>query len=156
MTSDFPDRVTVLIARLGSRLCALPLECVIECLRPLPVEAVPGTPPFLLGLSVIRGSPVPVVDLNALVGGSCDSRPTRFVLLRLGPRRVALAASGVVGVRRLGGEALRALPPLLHGAGDETVAAIGVLDEQLLFLLQPARIVPDDVWHTFDSGGERT
>lgn len=150
--TEFAARSFVLLARVGSRLYALPLAGVIECFRPLPVEAVAGGPPFLLGLSIVRGEPVPVVDLGALLGdGSIP--PGRYVLLRLGERRVALSVEGVVGVRELGADVLRDLPPLLQGAGAEAVAAVGVRDDKLLLLLQPARVVPDEVWRALAPSG---
>lgn len=150
--ANAPERATVLLARLDSGLCALPLESVVECFRPLPAQVVPGAPPFLLGVSIIRGAPVPVVDLSALVGQG-GTRPGRFVLVRLGARRVALAVAGVVGTRSLDGNVLREAPPLLQGA--EGVSAVGVHDEQLLLLLRPARIVPDEVWRALESGEGR-
>ena len=86
--------------RLGSRLCALPLAGVEECLRPLPIEPVPAVP-ALLGLSIVRGRPVPVVRLAALVSAQTDAPIGRFVVLRLGERRAVIAVvEEVVGVRR--------------------------------------------------------
>lgn len=153
MNGELSNRSVVLLARSGTRLYALPLAGVIECLRPLPVEAVPGAP-FLLGLSVIRGEPVPVVDLGALVG-SRGASPGRFILLRLGERRVALAVEGVVGVRELSADSLQNLPPLLQTDDADVVTAIGIRDHQLLMLLQPARVVPDDLWQTLAPDGGR-
>jgi purine-binding chemotaxis protein CheW len=155
MKSESSNHFVVLLARSGGRLSAIPLAGVIECLRPLPVEAVPGAPPFLLGLSVIRGEPVPVVDLSTIIGTPDGTPPGRYVLLRLGARRVALAVGGVVGVRELNADALKNLPPLLQAADAEAVTAIGVRDHQLLMLLQPARLVPDELWQAPASDGGR-
>jgi purine-binding chemotaxis protein CheW len=86
---------------------------VVEVMRPLPLEPVIGLPTFILGLSVIRGAPVPVVDLAALTGDRRGSGTTRFVTLGLGERRVAVAVEEVLGVRALDVETLQELPPLL-------------------------------------------
>lgn len=127
-----------------ARLCALPLAHVVETMRPLAVAPLAGAPPFVRGLAVIRGTPLPVVDLGALLFGSEPASPTRFVTLRLGPRGVALALEAVLGVRDLPGT-LTSLPPLLSGASAEAISAIGRLDEQLLLLLNAARLVPDSL-----------
>ena len=50
-------------------MCALPLVHVLEVMRPLPLEKVEPAPAFLLGLAVIRGEPLPVVDVAALLPG---------------------------------------------------------------------------------------
>jgi purine-binding chemotaxis protein CheW len=144
------ELVPVLLTRLEARLCAIPLSGVVECMRPLPIEPTPGVS-FLMGVSVIRGAPVPVVHLATLVGGTSVASTGRFVLLRLGTRRAALAVEAVVGVRSIDDSLLQQLPPLLQGDGAASVAAVGVNDGQLLLLLQLARVVPEDVWQALDA-----
>jgi len=115
-------------------------------MRPLPIEPVAGTPAFVRGVSVIRGEPTPVVDLEALLERGPGSRAYgRFVTLKVGERRVALGVDSVVGVRTLEAATLGAMPPLLRDAA-ERVEALGAPDEQLLVVLRAARLVPDGVW----------
>ena len=132
-----------LICRVQTRLCALPLEHVIETLRPLPVEPVAGAPPFVLGLAVIRGTPLPVIDAARLLGAD-DARTERFVTVMAGNRRVALAVDHVLGVRAVAPQSLHALPPLLHDADTDVIAAIGLLDAELLLVLRSTRLLPED------------
>lgn len=143
-----------LVCRTRTRLCALPLRDVIETMRPLPVAPLAGVPPFVRGLSVIRGIPVPVVDLGAILFGLEPPYPTRFVTLRLEARRVALALEAVLGIRELPGT-LTALPPLLLDASSEAVSAIGSLDEELLLVLEATRLVPDSLWPGLAVEGSR-
>jgi chemotaxis signal transduction protein len=51
----------VLVVMVGTRACAIPLHHVAETLRPLPIQSVAGMPNFVRGVSVIRGTPTPVV-----------------------------------------------------------------------------------------------
>src|SRR5688572_14194200 len=134
-----------LVCRVRTRLCALPLERVIETLRPLPIEPLSGAPPFVCGVSIIRGEPLPVVDAGLLLGGG-QARATRLVTLRLGARAVALAVDAVLGVRAFERSALRELPPLLREAAADTVAALDSLDRELLLLLESGRLVPEAVF----------
>ena len=121
-------------------------------MRPLPIDFVAGVPPFLLGLTVIRGLPVPVVDLQAVVGGGRVQPISRFVALRLGERRVALAVSAVIGLRELDAIREEEMPPLLREARADVVEAIGILDAQLLLVLRASRLVPEEVWQTLSAG----
>lgn len=130
-----------LLCRVGSRLCAMPLAHVIETMRPLPIEAVADAPGFVRGLSIIRGAPVPVVDGAALVGADA-SEPTRFVTMKVKDRQVALAVDAVLEVRSLPAESLQDLPPLLRDAEPHIVSAIGVLDADLLLVLESGRLIP--------------
>jgi purine-binding chemotaxis protein CheW len=132
-----------LICRVRKRLCALPLEHVIETLRPLPIEPVAGAPSVVLGLAVIRGIPLPVVDAGRLFGEE-GSQPERFVTLVVGARRIALAVDSVLGVRTVMQDSLHALPPLLREADDDVITAIGLLDAELLLVLRTARLLPEE------------
>ena len=134
-----------LLCRVGTRLCALPLAQVNETMRPMPVEALPGAPGCVVGVSIIRGGPVPVVDLGTLLGAD-PSRGGRLVTLRVGDRMVALSVDAVLGVRAIAGESLGDLPPLLRDARGDGVSSIGALDAELLVLLDSARLLPDAVW----------
>jgi purine-binding chemotaxis protein CheW len=139
-----------LVCRVRTRLCALPLERVIETLRPLPIEPLSGAPPFVCGVSIIRGEPLPVVDAG-LVLGAGRARATRLVTLKLdGARGAALAVDAVIGVRAFERSALSELPPLLREAAAETVVALGSLDRELLLLLESGRLVPEAVFASID------
>lgn len=132
-----------LVCRVQTRLCALPLEHVVETLRPLSIEPVVGMPPFVLGLAVVRGVPLPVVDTARLLGAQ-GGQAERFVIVVADKRRVALAVDGVLGVRPVAPESLHALPPLLHEADTDVIAAVGLLDAQLLLVLHSTRLLPED------------
>jgi purine-binding chemotaxis protein CheW len=157
MVQAGPGASLVLLCRVGARLCGVPLEHVAETMRPLPADPVAGMPGFVLGLSVIRGAPVPVVDAFALLvgdaAGSVHPQPGRFVTLNVGTRTAALAVDEVLGVRGLPSEALADLPPLLSLAGRDVVDAVGMLDAELLLILSGARLVPAAVWQALDAGG---
>jgi len=59
-TSAQPVRTTLaVIARVKSLHCAFFAINVAEVMRPLPIVSLASMPPFVLGLSVIRGAPRP-------------------------------------------------------------------------------------------------
>lgn len=123
-------------------------------MRPLAIEPVVGTPGFIVGVSVIRGAPIPVVDLKTLVeNGENSAHYGRFVTLKVGARRVAIGVDGVVGLRHLESAQLQELPPMLRDVPTDYIEAIGTLDAQLLVVLRAARIVPDEVWASFEPAG---
>jgi purine-binding chemotaxis protein CheW len=139
-----------LLCRVQTRWCALPLRHVIESMRPLPTAPVPGAPSFVDGLAIIRGGPVPVVNLSRLLG-LASAQPTRLVCIRTERGRIALAVDHVAGVRAVPSESLHMLPPLLQCVDSQVIAAIGMLDTQLLLVMQFARLMTDDFWDTVPS-----
>jgi len=141
------DRELALIVAISTHACAIPLRHVAETMRPLSIEPIAGMPRFVVGVSVIRGAPVPIVDLKALLeDGERSASYGRFVTLKVGERRVAVGVDGVVGVRSLAAAQLADLPPIMRDVRTDCIAAIGSLDAQLLVVLHAARIVPDEVW----------
>jgi purine-binding chemotaxis protein CheW len=150
-----------LLCRIGSRIGALALRDVRETMRPLPIEPLMGTPPFVLGVTIVRGFPTPVVDACRLLCPSVlpstpitSPSPTRFVSLKLGERTAVLVVDAVLDVRSLPVGILADIPPLLREAGDELVSVIGVLDTKLLIVLEAARLIPDSVWSAIKATGE--
>jgi purine-binding chemotaxis protein CheW len=133
-----------LVCRVKNRLCALPLESVIETMRPLPIEPIAGAPESVRGVSVVRGQPIPVVNAARLFDDE-DSRPARFVTLRVGERMIAIAVDEVVGIRGLSTAALDQVPGLLKAALSDVVSAIGALDAELLMVLNGVRLVPEAI-----------
>ena len=153
-TIGAPSGARVLIVTAGERACALPVHHVAETMRPLPVEPVAGTPQYVRGLSVIRGAPVPVVDLSSLLesraGGT--SSTARFVTVKADDRRFALAVDSVIGICALDATQLEELPPLLRHADVDLIEAIGVADAQLLVVLRGTRILPEETWKAIEAG----
>ena len=139
-----------LLIREGARAFLLPVRTIVETCRPLPVAATPGMPTCALGVSILRGRPLPGVDL-ARGRGEPERAAGRFVTLRLAERRAVLAVGDVVGL--LDGEPLGSadLPPLLADAGSEIVARLAVLDRELVQGLEAGRLVPDAVWEALAS-----
>jgi purine-binding chemotaxis protein CheW len=131
----------------GGRFSGLPLEHVVEVMRPLPLERVAETREFVRGMSIIRGEPVAVVDARRLLGDGELELGGRLVALRVGARRVALHVDEVLGVRVIAQQVLSEVPPLL---GDASAArtAIGALDGRLLELLDAARLLPAESFET--------
>lgn len=146
--------LSVLICRVGSCLCALSIGDVVETMRPLPVELVGESPPFLLGVAVIRGQVTPVVSLAALLGVA-HMVSGRFVTLGIDDRFVALAVDEVLGVRELSAETVGEIPPLLHEADAGMVSAIGTSDSDLLLVLDRSSLVPDPTWALIAQGAPR-
>ena len=145
-----------LVCRVCTLRAAFPLPHVVETMRPLRVEAFAGAPPFVQGLAVIRGVPTPVVDLGTLLGSGEHAPPTRFVTLRVGEHRVAVAVESIEGIRELGRQETQELPALLKAANAGFIATVGTLDADLMMVLSAARIIPKETWRALmESDGAR-
>ncbi|HEY6903198.1 MAG TPA: chemotaxis protein CheW [Candidatus Acidoferrales bacterium] len=143
MNADVPNRR--LVVRAGGHHCVLALPDVHETMRPLAIEPVEGAPDGVRGLAVIRGVPVPVVDLAAVLGCHCGQPWSRFVSVRAGRRTVALAVEAVVGIREFDASTLNQMPPLMQSANPEIIASVGALDAELFLVLKTARLLREEI-----------
>jgi purine-binding chemotaxis protein CheW len=146
----------MLVTRIGGVACAIPIEHVVETMRPLPVEPLGrSADPALTaieGVAMIRGAPVPVIDARRLLGVTGE-HAARFVVVRTAERRIALVVDRVIEVKRMEADVLSRLPSLLGGASSDWVAAIGARDAALLVVLDVTRVLPEDGWRAFERAG---
>jgi purine-binding chemotaxis protein CheW len=149
-----------LLCDVGSFVCALPVEHVVEVMRPLPIRRLEDVPPFVLGVALVRGVPAPVVDVARLLGVTAPSEPRpsrigRFVTVAAHGhgRPVSLAVEDVRGIGALARADLDALPPLLGAVDVRGARAIGAADGELLLILETTRLVPETVWSHLSRAG---
>jgi purine-binding chemotaxis protein CheW len=144
----------LLVCRVGTKVCGLPLDRVLETMRPLPAQPLAQMASFVSGLSLIRGRATPVVDARKLLGSPSEQPPARYVTLRTGepaaPRIAALAVDAVLGMREVAADTLSGLPSLLRERQSDAVAALGTLDAELLLVLEGARLLPEATWQALE------
>jgi purine-binding chemotaxis protein CheW len=148
-------RYQSIIVGAGPRLYAIPLAHVIETMRPLPVEPLAGSPPYVSGLAIVRGTPTPVVLLGRLTGGDGARPIERWVTLRVADRVIAMAVEAVLGTRALDPETLADVPSVVGPAGASLLESVGRLDGALLLVLRAVRILPESIWGAIAAGEER-
>lgn len=136
------------VVRLGAERFAVAMDAVAEVGR-LPVcSRVPGTPPWMTGVTNWRGRILGVVDLRSLLGLSVDeagrARDARLVILTTGQVQLGLRADRVDGVLDVD---LDDLEPtlmtmsedacsLLRGQANDAEGPVGVIDENAVFALR--------------------
>jgi purine-binding chemotaxis protein CheW len=137
--------VAALVFRAGSFYCALPLGEVIETMRPLATRPLAGTPPYVLGLTILRGAPAPVIDMTRLLTGA-ETTVDRYVAVRAGRGPIVCATGPVLGVRDVHVEPPEGPAALLAGVSRALIAAVGTVGTEPLLLLHSIAAVPDEVW----------
>lgn len=142
----------VLLACVAEIACAIPVADVIETMRTLPTSALAGTPPYVAGVSIVRGQPLPVPDLGALLQPGENAAPGgRFVVVRVGKRAAIISVDRVSGVRSLDNSTFCGLPPLLGSADAGVLSSLGRLDHDLLVMLDASRAISPELLAQIDA-----
>jgi purine-binding chemotaxis protein CheW len=80
--------------RLADRVFATPLNDVREIVRLTGLQSLPGTQPPLAGVLILRGTPLPVLDVREQ--GAPDDGDV--LVMDVGPDTVGVAVDGVLAV----------------------------------------------------------
>jgi purine-binding chemotaxis protein CheW len=130
---------------LGSEEYVVPVEQVREILTPKEITPVPHTAVYLLGVCSLRGTVMPVIDLNRRLGLAASERDekSRIIVVSLGQDdQVGLFVDRVRGVVRLLPSAIRPAPDTVEqGAGAEFLKGIARKDDRLYILLDVEKAI---------------
>ena len=124
--------VQLVTFRLGKEEFGVPIAAVQEVVRVPEVTPVPEAPWFLEGVINLRGRIIPVMDLGRRLRlpPRPRTRATRIVIV-----------DAVLEVVRLPQGAIQPPPPMISGIGLDYITGVGKHREQLLVLLDLARVL---------------
>jgi purine-binding chemotaxis protein CheW len=113
------ERVELCTFRVGGEDFAIDIMRVREIINPQPVTPVPRAPAFVEGVIRLRDEVIPVVDVRRRLGiaAAAPTRKSRFLVVRIGARRVALVVDEVTEVVRLDRSEIRPAPSFDEGDG---------------------------------------
>jgi purine-binding chemotaxis protein CheW len=121
---------------------AVPISRVKEIPNPMVLVELPHPPPSVTGVSDFRGEVVPVVDLRLRFGlpQAAPTRKTKWIVVDVAGRTVAIVVDAVTEVFGTGGADLRPAPSL--GGGDDVRGISGVTNYggKLVFVLETGRL----------------
>ncbi|HEX6042785.1 chemotaxis protein CheW [Longimicrobium sp.] len=109
--------------RLGGELHGCDIRLVEEVVTKRAVHPLPDVPPHLLGVLLLRGEMVPVMDVAPALGLSLDAAVPSILVIGLGDARLGVAAEAVHEVLEVPADAIRPAP---HTGGDRDAYVLGV------------------------------
>jgi len=120
---------------------AVDITLVREIANPQVLVALPSAPAAVVGVADYRGEVVPVVDLRVRFGLPLApaTRRTKWILVDVGQRLVALVVDGVSDVFGTGGTPLRAAPALGGGEDVRGIAGVTTFEGTMVFVLDTTR-----------------
>jgi len=130
---------------LGSEVFGMDIRTVREIIQAGPMTALPLMPPFVRGVINLRGSVVPVVDLNARFGRSDSTLGKKscvvvFDTLRQGERvELGLLVDAVSEVIKISPADIEAPPDFGSVLRRDFIQGIGKVGQRFVVLLEPDR-----------------
>jgi purine-binding chemotaxis protein CheW len=121
----------------GEVAYAIEILQVKEIINPLQVVALPRAPASIVGVADYRGDVVPVIDLRIRFGlqPSMPTRRTKWIVVDVGSRFVALVVDAVTEVFGTGGQELRPAPALGGGEQVRGIRGVTMHARKMVFVL---------------------
>lgn len=139
--AEAEEEKTFVAFRLDSEEFGLPVESVREVLRVGEVTRVPQAPAHIRGVTNVRGSILPVVEIRTRIGLAplVPTPSARVVVLEVGERALGLLVDRVTRVAKVLVSEIEPPPAEVVTARTDYVAGVAKRPDGLLILLDPAK-----------------
>ena len=141
VTAEADEERTYVAFVLDREEYGLPVESVREVLRVGELTRVPQAPPHIRGVTNVRGSILPVVEIRTRIGlDPLDPGPAaRVVVLEIGERALGLLVDRVTRVAKVRLSEIEPPPAEVVTARTDYVVGVAKRSDGLLILLDPGR-----------------
>ncbi len=108
-----------------------------------PITTVPRAPDFVEGVTNLRGTVLPVIDLRKRFGLLTQeaTKETRIVVVELHDSTVGMVVDGVSEVLRVSEEAIEPPSPIVITVDSAFITGIAKLEERLVILLDLGKVL---------------
>ena len=142
-----------LIFTLGREEYAIDILRVQEIRGYDQVTAIANAPPFIKGVTNLRGVIVPIIDLRVKFSQQSVSydENTVVIVLNFGQRVVGIVVDGVSDVLSLTAEQIRPAPEFAVTLATEYLTGLGSLGERMLILVDIEKLLSSEEMSLVDS-----
>jgi purine-binding chemotaxis protein CheW len=133
----------LVVFELANELYGVNIAAVESIIKMQVITQLPHTPSYVKGVTNLRGSVLPVIDLRARFGLERreDSKQTRIMIVTLGNVKAGIVVDGVSEVLRISDETLEPLPAMLNTVDAAFLKGIARLENRLIILLELGRVL---------------
>lgn len=128
----------LVIFELANELYGIPISMVESIIKMQAITQLPQTPAYMKGVTNLRGSVLPVLDLRTRFGlpAGQDTRQSRIIIVSMGNVKVGVIVDGVSEVLRVADELIEPLPPMVNSVNSVFLKGIVRQERRLIILLE--------------------
>jgi purine-binding chemotaxis protein CheW len=133
----------LVVFELANEHYGVDISAVESIIKMQSITAVPHAPDFVEGVTNLRGSVLPVVDLRKrfALSRSEATKNSRIVVVAIEGVKVGMIVDGVSEVLRVAEEAVEPPPPMVTTIDTAFIVGIAKLEGKLVILLDLARVL---------------
>jgi purine-binding chemotaxis protein CheW len=133
----------LVVFELANEYYGINIAVVESIIKMQAITQLPQTPTYIKGVTNLRGTVLPVIDLRIRFGleSQKDTKQTRVIIVTMGNVKVGLMVDGVSEVLRIPDESIEPLPPMVNSVNSDFLKGIVRLEDRLIILLEVQKVL---------------
>ena len=133
----------LVIFELANESYGINIAVVESIIKMQAITQLPQTPAYVKGVTNLRGSVLPVIDLRTrfALEAKEDTRQTRIIIVTMGSIKVGVTVDGVSEVLRVSDDLIEPLPPMVNSVNSVFLKGIVRLENRLIILLELGKVL---------------
>lgn len=138
----------LVVFELANEHYGVDIAAVESIIKMQPITAVPQAPAFVEGITNLRGSVLPVMDLRKRFGLTLRDQSTetgrdekRIVVVSMDGMKIGMIVDAVSEVLRVQEEVIEPPPPMVTTINSAFITGIAKVGERLIILLDLAKVL---------------
>lgn len=136
----------LVIFELGAEYFGIDISLVEGINKMLEITKIPQSPPYLEGITNLRGSVLPVIDLQKRFGMPAQERTneTRIMVANVDGVKIGMIVSAVSEVLTIDNSVIEPPPPMVSNVNSEFIVGVAKIDKRLVIMLDLAKVLSKD------------
>ena len=136
----------LVIFELGAEHFGIDIASVEGINKMLDITKIPQSPSYMLGITNLRGSVLPVLDLQKRFGMKSEEQTneTRIVVANMDGVKVGMVVSAVSEVLTIEESVIEPPPPMVSNINSEFIIGVAKIDKRLVILLDLSKVLSFD------------
>ena len=133
----------LVIFNLATEYYGVDISAVEGIIKMQAITVVPHAPPFVEGVTNLRGKVLPVLDLRKRFGlnVSAETRDSRIVTVDMAGLKVGMVVDGVSEVLTVSEGSIEPPPPMVLSIDSTFITGIAKLEDKLVIMLDLAKVL---------------
>ncbi len=133
----------LVVFELANEFYGINIAVVESIIKMQAITQLPQTPTFIKGVTNLRGTVLPVIDLRIRFGLETqpDTKQTRVIIVTMDNIKVGVMVDGVSEVLRVSDESIEPLPPMVNSVNADFLKGIVRLEDRLIILLEVEKVL---------------
>lgn len=133
----------LVVFELANEFYGIDIAVVESIIKMQAITQLPQTPTYIKGVTNLRGTVLPVIDLRIRFGLETqpDTKQTRVIIVTMGKVKVGVMVDGVSEVLRISDGSIEPLPAMVNSVNADFLKGIVRLEDRLIILLEVEKVL---------------